>query len=333
MVDSNGGTVTAPTKYQCGCCLSDRATPFVTIPRDGEGRMASFTLWQCHGCGFIQLWPQPDDVTLAAYYNADTYYAYRELSIRETTTRLTFHDSLRHYIQRLIMETSSCSMRPKAWRDRWRAVLAAPIRRRFGGVPSHKPTGPLLDIGCGDGIFLYELQRLGWTAEGMEMDPRAVEAARRFGIKVRQGTIDAIPFPPASFAIVRMWHVLEHVRDPRTALRNVRRLLRPGGELIIGIPNVAGLYRWCFGRRWSAWDLPRHLSHFSPTTIRRALESEGFRLVSLRCSSVGTGSGSMTTLWPWLNHPIVRYPMVLLDIPLDLLGVGDALEVVAVVAP
>src|SRR3989338_10254335 len=163
MANSDGGAVTAPAQYQCGCCLSDRATPFVTIPRDGEGRTASFTLWQCRGCGLIQLWPQPDDATLAAYYRSETYYAYQELSTRETATRLTLHDSLRHYIRRLIMETSPCSMRPKAWRDRWRAVLAAPIRRRFSGVPSHKPAGPLLDIGCGDGIFLYELQRSGWT--------------------------------------------------------------------------------------------------------------------------------------------------------------------------
>lgn len=319
--------------YHCGCCGGLEATRCVALRKDGEGRPGEFALWRCQTCGFIQLWPQPEEATLAAYYNSGTYYAYQELSTREATTRLTVHDWLRHSIQRLIMETSPCSMRPKTWRDRWRAVLAAPIRRRFGGVPAHQPTGPLLDLGCGDGMFLYELQRLGWTVAGMEMDERAVEAARRFGIEVRQGTTDAIPFPPESFSVVRMWHVLEHVRDPRTAVRNARRILRPGGELIIGVPNVACLYRWCFGPRWSGWDLPRHLSHFSPKTIRRLLEAEGFQIRALHCSSVSTGSGSVTALCPWLNHPVVRYPLVLLDIPWDLLGIGDALEVVAVATP
>jgi len=190
-----------------------------------------------------------------------------------------------------------------------------------------------LDIGCGDGVFLFELQRLGWAASGVEMDASAVQAARRQGLDARQATVEDLPFPPGSFAIVRMWHVLEHVRDPRAALTNARRLLRPGGELILGVPNVSSLYRWCFGPRWSGWDLPRHLGHFSPRTLMRLLRETGFTVVSIRSDSVGTGAGSLAALWPWCNHPVIRYPLIFLDLPLDLLGLGDALEVIAVAPP
>ena len=315
--------------YRCGCCQQTERRHVMTVRRDGEGRPAQFDLWTCQACGFIQLWPQPDDATLASYYNSHAYYSYHELSTRETARRLSFHDWLRHRIQRLSMETAGCSATPQSWDDRIRSLLCAPLRQRFAGMPRHSPTGPLLDIGCGDGLFLYELRRLGWTVAGLEMDAQAAVAARQYGLDVRDGVVEAPPFPHTSFSVVRMWHVLEHVRNPQLVLAAARRLLMPGGELILGIPNADGLYRQCFGRRWAGWDLPRHLGHFSPRTIRQLLEHEGFRVTLLRCSSVGTGAASLVTVHPWFNHPAIRYPLVLVDLLLDLLGLGDALEVIA----
>ncbi len=320
-------------EYRCVCCLFDRARFLHTLTRDGEGHRGRFDLWRCSRCGFIQLRPQPDEATLRQYYDAETYYAYRELSSRQLSAPPYAKGGGGYLIRRWVMETAACSGRPHTWRDHVSSVPAAMLRRRLvGGLPTHPPNGPLLDIGCGDGLFLAELKRLGWTVSGIEMDAGAVQAAQRHGLDVRQGTVEALPFSQGSFAVIRMWHVLEHVRDPRVAIANARRLLQPNGELIIGIPNVSSFYRWLFGPRWFGWDLPRHLSHFSPTAIRHLLASQGFRVTSLRSSSVGTGYRSMITTYPRLTHFGLQCALALLDLPMDWIGFGDGLDITAVPA-
>ncbi len=127
-----------------------------------------------------------------------------------------------------------------------------------------------------------------------------------------------------------MWHVLEHLRDPQAALAAVRRLLRPGGEVILGVPNLSCASRWCFGEHWCGWNLPRHLHHFTVKTIKRLLEEAGFDVQAVRCHSVGTSYYSFTTRYPSLTHPLIRAAFVLADGPIDLLGLGDSLDVRAV---
>jgi ubiquinone/menaquinone biosynthesis C-methylase UbiE len=138
----------------------------------------------------------------------------------------------------------------------------------------------LLDIGCGSGGFLRALSLGGaWRGVGMDIHPAALDIARSQGVRVWCGEASAVGLPSASFEVVTMWEVIEHVPAPRQALSEVRRVLKPGGSLLLGTPNSAGWQARCWGEHWIGWDVPRHLQVFSFQTLRRALEEAGFVVV------------------------------------------------------
>lgn len=150
-------------------------------------------------------------------------------------------------------------------------------RRRVRFLSRHIPTGGrVLDVGCGRGTLLGELADLGFEAHGFEISHTAAEGADpRVEIRVAEN-LSAADYPAAAFDQVIVWHVLEHVADPRGTLAEIRRLLKPGGELIVAVPNFSSLQgRWT-GAAWFHLDLPRHLYHFSRTSLRRLLTDAGF---------------------------------------------------------
>ena len=206
--------------------------------------------------------------------------------------------------------------------------MAAILSHRFGGIPEPRGAKRLLDVGCGDGASLALLKHAGWDVWGVEMNAQAAARAAQAGARVFTGSFEEAPLPAESFDIIRMWHVLEHVDDPRVVIDKAVRLLAPGGELIIGVPNVNAFYRWLFGAAWAGWDLPRHLYHFSPRTVRRCVGRSALGPVQVRFGSVGTGLPSLGA--GWCRPIILRGLGVLLDLGLDTLRLGDAIEVRAV---
>ncbi len=142
----------------------------------------------------------------------------------------------------------------------------------------HAPAGParLLEIGSGSGVALARMQRLGWQVEGVEVDPEAVKAAQRRGVKVHQGDIFKPAFPDRTFDAVTSTHVFEHLYDPISVFRECHRILKPGGKLVVLTPNVESVGHKWYGPAWVGLDAPRHLTLFSPAALRRAAESAGF---------------------------------------------------------
>jgi 2-polyprenyl-3-methyl-5-hydroxy-6-metoxy-1,4-benzoquinol methylase len=126
------------------------------------------------------------------------------------------------------------------WSDRMLGLLAYldPTRRADTDFPLkyllRRPVGRMLDLGCGSGELLGRMRSLGWQTEGVDVDPVAVEAARRNGFKPRTGSLHEQRFPDASFDAVVMSHVIEHVHHPRALLEEVRRVLKPGRTLEYG---------------------------------------------------------------------------------------------------
>jgi SAM-dependent methyltransferase len=169
----------------------------------------------------------------------------------------------------------------RARRRLWRQRLALVRARRAGG--------DLLDVGCGDGNFLEAAQDTGFLCAGTELSEYAAERVRRrLRIPVMTGPICAIEWPVASFDVVTMWHVLEHLTDPRGDLAIVHRLLRPGGLLFIAVPNrlstiFNGVYRMIKGSPppfYTPDERELHLFHFTPDGLRRLLEGRGFRVMT-----------------------------------------------------
>jgi SAM-dependent methyltransferase len=144
--------------------------------------------------------------------------------------------------------------------------------------------GALLDVGCGRGDLGAVLVRRGWQVSGVDPSAEACAFARARGVEATSGTLESIPYAQESFDVVVMRHSLEHVPDPRAELARIHRLLRPGGLLIISVPNFASWERKRFGSAWFHLDLPRHRTHFVPGALRIALADAGFETLSLRSS-------------------------------------------------
>jgi len=208
---------------------------------------------RCTACGLVFVWPPPAADELAALYAAGPY-----------------HEGLDEAERR---RTSS---------RRLRQVEAVAPRR-----------GRLLDVGCSHGYFLEAAQASGWEAVGVEVNPRAVEAARARGLDVRLGDLCGQAFEEVSFDAVTLLDLLEHTRDPRAVLAACHRVLRPGGLLVVTTPDVGGLVPrvtyGLFGRTLGAWGHPTppgHLVEFSGRTLRRLLEAEGFEVFRQRSEHI-----------------------------------------------
>jgi SAM-dependent methyltransferase len=140
------------------------------------------------------------------------------------------------------------------------------------------PSGRLLDVGCGKGHFLASARAAGWDATGIEFaDSSAEEAKARYGLDVIVDDYMTAELP-GPYDAVTMWHVLEHLTDPRAAIERARTLLTGDGRLLISVPNLASLQARLFGPDWLHLDLPRHLFHFTPRSLERLLERSGFRV-------------------------------------------------------
>lgn len=139
-----------------------------------------------------------------------------------------------------------------------------------------QPNGLLLDIGCGSGHKLKFLQDLGWDTEGLDLDPVAVDNARAKGLKVRLGDLQFQNYPDNCFDVITMSHLIEHVYDPLGLLCECRRILKPGGRLVVITPNSESWGHKLFKNSWLALDPPRHLHIFSLASLQLLARKSGF---------------------------------------------------------
>jgi SAM-dependent methyltransferase len=137
--------------------------------------------------------------------------------------------------------------------------------------------GTILDIGCGAGLFLDTFGNTSWGLHGIELSAEVAKIAReRTGAEVFVGDVMAASFPDESFDAVTSFDVLEHMHNPRDVMNRIWRWLKPGGVFYVFVPNVACLEARIFGSYWFGLELPRHLFHFSPRSLRSLMASEGF---------------------------------------------------------
>ena len=138
--------------------------------------------------------------------------------------------------------------------------------------------GPVLDVGCDDGQLLLALRERGLQVSGIEVSPDALARCRARGLHVMEGTIEDVTLEDAAYRTITLSHVLEHCPDPVAVLKKLWRALAPGGRIVVAVPNHHGLVARVFGANWHGWDPPFHLTHFDPASLRKALDSAGFRV-------------------------------------------------------
>jgi 2-polyprenyl-3-methyl-5-hydroxy-6-metoxy-1,4-benzoquinol methylase len=164
------------------------------------------------------------------------------------------------------------------------------FRLRLDRLAKRLPSGGrALEVGCAAGFSLRVLAERGFEVFGIEPSAEICQISiERFGAqRIHCGTLDDCPFAPASFDLIVLWDVIEHLPDPLSALRKVRELLAPKGRIVIETQNIEALAARVLGRRWTHFKHDEHLVHFSRATLRRALELSGFELVHLSARGAG----------------------------------------------
>ena len=236
---------TTPGTGKCGICGAGGLEPlFEARDRNFRTTEEIFVVHRCPACGVAQTLPRPPEAQLSGFY-PPSYYPTGGLG----------PDHYRRWV------------RP-AQREK------LDLLRRF------RSSGSLLDVGCGAGFFVRAAREAGFSAEGLEIGREAVEFGRREnGVQITQGDLLDAAYSPGAFDVVTLWQVLEHLSRPVATLRRARTLLAPGGILVTAVPNFASLQARVFRSRWYHLEVPRHLYHFTPESLRGLLEREHFSVI------------------------------------------------------
>lgn len=210
-----------------------------------------FEVWECGACTARFTQDVPAAAHIGRYYQSENYISHSNTS--------------RGLVNKLYHQVRKITLRQK------RNLI-----KKVTGLD----TGNLLDIGAGTGFFVEAMRSAGWKVTGLEPDEAARRRARDLNI-VLNDAADLPLLPPGSFHAITMWHVLEHVHDLHGYLDHISKLLLPGGRLVIAVPNYTSGDAKAYGEFWAAYDVPRHLYHFSPAAMKTLLNKHGLTLHSM----------------------------------------------------
>ncbi|AHJ99825.1 class I SAM-dependent methyltransferase [Hymenobacter swuensis] len=219
------------------------------VVEDKSVSKESFAIQQCEACTFRFTNPRPDAAHIGRYYESDEYVSHN-------------------------------SGAGGVINQAYKVARYFTMRRKVALVNQRASKGRLLDYGCGTGHFLAAAKADGWQVAGWEPNARArEEATERVGQPI--GTESLVQFQPASFDAITLWHVLEHVHSLNETLAQLISLLKPDGTLVIAVPNVDSLDAQHYRQDWAAYDVPRHLYHFSPKTMTHLLKKHKMQVVEV----------------------------------------------------
>jgi 2-polyprenyl-3-methyl-5-hydroxy-6-metoxy-1,4-benzoquinol methylase len=279
----------------CPLCKVDNAILVFTGTDRLCKKKGEFQVVQCRSCGLLYTNPRPTPETIGYFYPKD-YSPYQGVQLPYTKiyqerdsywvrikNELKYQVLKKYYNYELLpsFRFNFFQMFPSVVKKAVLKICYIYFKRLYYRIPVWHEEGRALDIGCGSGGYLLLLKNLGWNVTGMDIGDNTVQQVRESGIKISIGELEKLKLNPGSFHVISMWHVLEHLHRPLETLQEIKNLLSDDGVLFIEIPNSAGFLAKIFATDWFAWDLPRHLYHFSPNTIRKFLAEAGFQKVSI----------------------------------------------------
>ena len=232
---------------------------------------------ECENCRLIRLDPRPAPEDLKSYYPRNYWFS---------------------------PDAGAASRLEEAYR---RLVLRDHVSFAIRALLDSGEKGPIVDIGCGGGLFLKILRERGYAAVGLDNSTDAARVAwTQNGVPVICGDLTASPLDRGEFSLVTMFHVLEHVYDPVAYLRTARDLLAANGRLVVQVPNASSWQFLIFGEYWNGVDVPRHLVNFRLRDLENLLDYCGFEVLRRKHFSLRDNpAGFATSLAPWLD-PMAR---------------------------
>lgn len=233
----------------CPFCKSEK-TKIAFFLKDHSVSKETFSLFDCEVCGLRFTNPIPDASSIGKYYQSEDY-------ISHSNTKKGIVNTLYH------------------------AARDFMIQQKINWIKSFSSHKKLLDIGCGTGHFMHALKQNGFQVKGVEVDEGARNfAITQFGLEVM--TPDDFLFDSTAdkYGVITLWHVLEHIHQPKDFLEKINLSLLDDGLLMIAVPNFKSTDAAFYGDYWAAYDVPRHLWHFSPQFMEKWLLTSGFKLVT-----------------------------------------------------
>ncbi len=208
-----------------------------------------YVIVKCNSCQLLRTSPRPTVETIGYYYPKN-YGPYEGTKITNGVEQPSRHSFLKRLLRVKNGSNSNC-------------------------LPDQTP-GRMLEIGCASGSFMFEMKNKGWETHGIEFSEDASANARSSGLSVFTGTIETAPEPDHPYDLVVAWMVLEHLHDPVLALQKLRSWTKPDGWLVVSVPNASAWSFKFFKNNWHALQLPSHLFHFAPDTLRKVLLKGGW---------------------------------------------------------
>lgn len=254
---------------RCALCGESTGKTILMAPHSDCPSEAA-PLIECARCGLKRLGMRPDQDCIGSYYG-DTYNAFVG----------RFRGKLKQKLWNFLRDTAS---RPDSQRiPRWISLLLAPVAFWAFDI-NVRVNDPglrrVIEVGCGYGDLLYYLKSRGCTVQGVDLDERAAEVGARMGVPIFCGPLESFKAAEGAFDQAILCHSLEHVPDPEAVLRQLCRLLRPGGRLHIAVPNGNATALKVQGTEWMHWSFPLHFWFFDAASLTALLEKTGFELVA-----------------------------------------------------
>ncbi len=212
-----------------------------------------FDIYSCKHCGFRFTQAFPVASEIGVYYEAPSY-------ISHTDTHKGLMNGIYHRVRSYML--------------RRKAKL---VEQQCG-----KKQGRLLDVGAGTGYFATTMQQRGWQVDAIEKSADARSAGNTlFGLQMMP---DEALFtqPIATYDVITLWHVLEHIEPLKQSCEQLKKLLKPDGILVVALPNCSSYDAKHYGKEWAAYNVPRHLWHFTPTTLATLASAMGFAVKEMK---------------------------------------------------
>ncbi len=279
----------------CAVCDGDSFSPVLVGVRDTRfGVEAAYDIVRCDACGLEQTMPRPTADELKDLY-------------------------AKHYNFGGSKDGLYTRLRAK--------LLSGPLYRAFLAIDGDisfeawRPPAPdrnrLLDVGCNEGRKMVAYRGNGFRADGLEFNPVAAAAARDKGFEVHEADLADFD-PPHRYDVIVISQVLEHALDPDAMLRDIHRLLAPGGQVWISCPNARSWFRGVFGKMWINWHVPFHITHFRAQDVADALGRTGFaaRPVRTQTPAIWVTQSTVAALFARPPKPLraLRNPLLVMGL-------------------
>jgi 2-polyprenyl-3-methyl-5-hydroxy-6-metoxy-1,4-benzoquinol methylase len=225
----------------CPWCKSENARSYIKL-QDYFLTNDAFEVMECQSCHLLFTTPRPTPDKIDAYYQSEKYYSHQE--------------NKNGFIPHIYEAVKTVNLKNK-------------LRMATHGIEN----GKILDIGCGVGDFLFKAKQSGWKVTGIEPSPNASKIASH---KLQSQILlpsQISSLEDESFNLITMWHVLEHVDDLNAQIKELHRLLKPNGRLVLALPNFMSYDADYYKDKWAAWDVPRHLNHFCRSSMDSVFSS------------------------------------------------------------